>query len=68
MAAGREPQAVTSTSPPNALHFLLLMFSGWVSRQQQQVVDYPWRRTGYSDSNSAVEGSVSPTIREEASP
>jgi len=30
-----------STAPvPAALHFLLLMFSGWVNRQQQQVIDY----------------------------
>ena len=31
---------MSSTSPPTALHFLLLMFSGWVNRQQQQVIDY----------------------------
>jgi transposase InsO family protein len=29
-----------STSPPNALHFLLLVFSGWVNHQQNQVIDY----------------------------
>ncbi len=31
---------MSSTSPPNPLHFLLLMFAGWVNRQQNQVVDY----------------------------
>ena len=31
---------MATASPPNALHFLLLMFSGWVNRQQQQVIDY----------------------------
>ncbi len=31
---------MSSTSPPNALHFLLLVFSGWVNRQQQDVIDY----------------------------
>ena len=31
---------MSSTSPPNALHFLLLIFSGWVNRQQQDVIDY----------------------------
>ena len=31
---------MSSTSPPNALRFLLLLFSGWVNRQQQDVIDY----------------------------
>jgi len=31
---------MTTASPPQALHFLLLMFSGWVNRQQQQAIDY----------------------------
>jgi len=29
-----------SSSPPNALHFLLLLFSGWVNRRQLAVIDY----------------------------
>jgi len=31
---------MSSTSPPNALHFLLLLFSGWINSQQQDVIDY----------------------------
>ena len=31
---------MTTASPPYALHFLLLVFSGWVNRQQQQAIDY----------------------------
>ena len=29
-----------STAIPPALHFVLLVFSGWVNRQQQDVIDY----------------------------
>ena len=29
-----------SNSPPKALHFLLLLFSGWVNRHQSEVIDY----------------------------
>ena len=32
--------AMPSTSPPTPLHFLLLLFSGWVNRRQHQVIDY----------------------------
>ena len=31
---------MSTPSPPTALHFLLLMFSGWVNRHQRQVIDY----------------------------
>ena len=31
---------MNTASPPHALHFFLLMFSGWVNRQQQQAIDY----------------------------
>ena len=31
---------MSSSSPPNALHFLLLLFSGWVNRRQLAVIDY----------------------------
>ena len=31
---------MSSTSSLNALHFLLLLFSGWVNRHQQKVIDY----------------------------
>ena len=31
---------MSSSSPPNALHFLLLLFSGWVNRHQSEVIDY----------------------------
>ena len=31
---------MSSTFAPNALHFLLLLFSGWVNRHQQDVIDY----------------------------
>lgn len=31
---------MATASPPHALHFLLLMFSGWVNRQQQQAIGY----------------------------
>lgn len=31
---------MSSTCSPTALHFLLLMFSGWVNRRQQHVIDY----------------------------
>ena len=37
---GVEALAMTTASPPYALHFFLLMFSGWVNRQQQQAIDY----------------------------
>ncbi len=30
-----------SPAPPTALHFVLLFFSGWVNRHQDQVIDYP---------------------------
>ena len=29
-----------TASPPHALQFLLLVFSGWVNRQQQRAIDY----------------------------
>ena len=35
-----EAPSTSSTSPPNALHFLLLIFSGWANRQQQDVIAY----------------------------
>ncbi len=35
-----EAPAMSSTSPPNPLHFLLMMFAGWVNRQQNHVIDY----------------------------
>ena len=31
---------MSSTSSLNALHFLLLLFSGWVNRHQLKVIDY----------------------------
>jgi len=31
---------MTTASPHHALHFFLLMFFGWASRQQQQAIDY----------------------------
>lgn len=31
---------MSTPSPQTALHFLLLMFSGWVNRHQRQVIDY----------------------------
>jgi putative transposase len=31
---------MSSTSSPHALRFLLLLFSGWVNRQQREVIDY----------------------------
>lgn len=35
-----DPSAMSSTHPPTALHFVLLLVSGWVNRQQQQIIDY----------------------------
>ena len=35
-----EAPAMPSTSPPNPLHFLLMVFAGWVNRDQNQVIDY----------------------------
>ena len=40
MAVGREPPTMSATSPPNPLHFLLLLFASWVKRQQNRVIDY----------------------------
>jgi putative transposase len=31
---------MSSSSPPHALRFLLLLFSGWVNRHQREVIDY----------------------------
>ena len=36
---------MSSTSPPHALHFLLVLCSGWGNRQQQQVIDYLMEET-----------------------
>ena len=35
-----ETLAMSTAPVPTFLHFLLLMFSGWVNRQQQQAIDY----------------------------
>jgi hypothetical protein len=35
-----EPLGMSETSSPSSLHFLLLLFSGWVNRHQNQVIDY----------------------------
>jgi hypothetical protein len=31
---------MSSNSPPHALRFLFLLFSGWVNRHQQEVIEY----------------------------
>jgi len=31
---------MSASSSPTSLHLLLLMFSGWVNRHQNQVIDY----------------------------
>jgi putative transposase len=35
-----EPLSMSETSSPSSLHFLLVLFSGWVNRHQNQVIDY----------------------------
>jgi putative transposase len=32
--------SMSETSPPSPLHFLLLLFFGWVNRRQNQVIEY----------------------------
>jgi hypothetical protein len=31
---------MSSNLPPHALRFLFLLFSGWVNRHQQEVIEY----------------------------
>ena len=40
MPIGLEAPAMPSPTCPSALHFLLILFSGWVNRHHREVIDY----------------------------
>ena len=46
---------------PSSLAFFLLLFSGWVNRQQQAVIDYLLEETAYSAPSAVAAGSGSLT-------
>jgi len=53
---------------PPPLAFLFLLFSGWINRQQQDVIEYCWRRIGSSARRTALDAFASPMTSGVASP
>ena len=53
---------------PPPLAFVVLLFAGWVNRQQQAVIDYLLEETGSSVPCTAADGSSSPTTSAAAWP